>query len=396
MSFNIKDNVYWVGKIDWELIRYQGYKYSTHRGSTYNSYLIKEDKIALIDTVWGPFAKEFVENLAKEIDLRKIDYIIANHGERDHSGALPELMRHIPDTPIYCTRNGVKSLKGQYHQNWNFNVFRTGETLSLGGKELVFVEMPMLHWPDSMLCYLTGDNILFSNDAFGQHYASELMYNDLVDQAELYAECIKYYANILTPYNQLVSNKIREILSLNLTPDMICPSHGVIWRDRPNQIVEQYLKWADDYQENQITIIYDTMWNGTRRMAEHIAEGIRKSDKEVDVKLLHLSKRDKNDVITEIFRSKAILVGSPTANRGILTSVSATLEFIKGLKFKKKKAAAFGCYGWSGESTKIISDILEKSGFEIVDEGLKVNWDPDDENIEKCIEYGKNFSENLA
>jgi len=396
MNCNIKNNVYWVGKIDWELIRYQGYKYSTHRGSTYNSYLIKEDKVALIDTVWDPFAGEFVKNLANEIDLHKIDYVIANHGERDHSGALPELMRHIPDTPIYCTKNGVKSLKGQYHQNWNFNVVRTGDTLGLGEKELVFVEMPMLHWPDSMLCYLTGDNLLFSNDAFGQHYASELMYNDLVDQAELNTECIKYYANILTPYNLMVSKKINELLSLNLSLDMICPSHGVIWRDRPEQIVEQYLKWADDYRENQVTIIYDTMWNGTRRMAEHIAEGINKSDKDVDVKLFHLSKRDKNDVITEIFRSKAILVGSPTVNRGVLTSVAAILEFIKGLKFKNKKAAAFGCYGWSGESTKIITDSLEKSGFEIVDEGLKVNWDPDDENLKKCIEYGKNISEQLV
>ena len=396
MGFNIKNNVYWVGKIDWELIRYQGYKYSTHRGSTYNSYLIKEIKTALIDTVWEPFAKKFVENLANEIDLHKIDYIIANHGEKDHSGALPELMRHIPDTPIYCTKNGLKSLKGQYHQNWNFNVVSTGDTLSLGEKELVFVEMPMLHWPDSMLCYLTGDNVLFSNDAFGQHYASELMYNDLVNQAELYAECIKYYANILTTYSLMVTKKINEILSLNLPLDMICPSHGVIWRDQPEQIVEQYLKWADDYQENQITIIYDTMWNGTHRMAEHIAEGIKKANKNVDVKLFHLSKRDKNDVVTEIFKSKAILVGSPTANRGVLTSVAAILEFIKGLKFKKKKAAAFGCYGWSGESTKIISNSLQKSGFEIVDEGLKVNWDPDNENLKKCIEYGKNFSEQLV
>ena len=341
MSFNIKNNVYWVGKIDWELERFHGYEYSTHRGSTYNSYLIKEDKTALIDTVYGPYSKEFVENLARETDLGKIDYVIANHAEPDHSGALPELMRHIPDTPIYCTKNGLKSFKGQYHQDWNFNVVKTGDTLSLGDKDLVFVEMPMLHWPDSMLCYLTGDNLVFSNDAFGHHFASELMYSDLVDQAELYAECIKYYANILTPFSPMVTKKIKEVLSLNLPIDMICPSHGMIWRDRPEQIVEQYLKWADSYQENQITIIYDTMWNGTRKAAECIAKGIRESDKEVNVKLYHLEKRDKNDVITEIFKSKAVIVGSPTVNRGILTSVAAILELIKGLKFRNKKAAAF-------------------------------------------------------
>ena len=318
-----------------------------------------------------------------------------NHGEKDHSGALPELMSHIPDKPIYCTKNAIKSLKGQYHKDWNFNIVKTGDRLSLGNKELIFVEMQMLHWPDSMLCYLTGDNLLFSNDAFGNHYATGLLYNDQVNPGELFEECIKYYSNILTPYNKLVINKIKEILSLNLPLDMICPSHGVIWRNHPEQIIQQYLKWADDYQENQITIIYDTMWNGTRLMAEQISEGIKKTDKDVNVKLMHLSKRDKNDVITEIFKSKAILVGSPTANGGILTSVSAILELIKGLKFKKKKAATFGCYGWSGEATKIISDSLEKSGFEIVNEELKVNWSPDNECIEKCIEFGINFCENI-
>lgn len=395
MSVKIKNNVYCVGNIDWELQSYQGYKYSTHRGSSYNSYLIKEEKIALIDTVWETFSNQFVENLANEIALNKIDYIIMNHGEKDHSGALPELMSHIPDKPIYCTKNAIKSLKGQYHKDWNFNIVKTGDRLSLGNKELIFVEMQMLHWPDSMLCYLTGDNLLFSNDAFGNHYATGLLYNDQVNPGELFEECIKYYSNILTPYNKLVINKIKEILSLNLPLDMICPSHGVIWRNHPEQIIQQYLKWADDYQENQITIIYDTMWNGTRLMAEQISEGIKKTDKDVNVKLMHLSKRDKNDVITEIFKSKAILVGSPTANGGILTSVSAILELIKGLKFKKKKAATFGCYGWSGEATKIISDSLEKSGFEIVNEELKVNWSPDNECIEKCIEFGINFCENI-
>ena len=183
-----------MGKIDWELRKFHGNEYSTHRGSSYNSYLIKEDKVALIDTVWSPFAKEFVDKLHKEIDLNKIDYIVANHAESDHSGALPELIRLIPNIPIYCTKNGSKSLKGHYHQDWNFHEVKTGDRLSLGKKELIFVEAPMLHWPDSMFCYLTKDNILFSNDAFGQHYASEYMFNDLVDQNELAHECLKYYA----------------------------------------------------------------------------------------------------------------------------------------------------------------------------------------------------------
>ena len=210
----------------------------------------------------------------------------------------------IPDTPIYCTKNGVKSLKGHYHQDWNFQVVKTGDKLSLGSKELIFVEAPMLHWPDSMFCYLTEENILFSNDAFGQHYASEYMFNDLVDQNELANECIKYYANILTPFSPMVTKKIKEVLSFNLPLDMICTSHGIIWRDNPVGIVEQYLAWADDYQENQITLIYDTMWNGTRVIAEKIAEGIKKADPEVNVKLFNLAKSDKNDVITEVLNPK--------------------------------------------------------------------------------------------
>jgi flavorubredoxin len=389
MSFKIKENVSWVGKIDWELRKFHGEEYSTHRGSSYNSYLIKEGKTALIDTVWGKFSGEFVENLKKEIPLEKIDFVIANHAESDHSGALPELMRHIPDTPIYCTSNGVKSLTGHYHQDWNFHVVKTGDKLSLGSKELIFIEAQMLHWPDSMMSYLTHDSILFSNDAFGQHIASERMYNDLVDQAELFQEAIKYYANILTPFSALVDKKIKEVLALNVPVDMICPSHGVIWRKDPLQIANQYLEWANAYAENQITIAYDSMWDGTRRMAEAIAKGIVEADPTVAVKLFNIARSDKNDLITEIFKSKAVLVGSPTINKGILSAVAAILEEMKGLKFMNKKAAAFGCYGWSGEAVKIMTQHLSSAGFTVVDEGLRAMWNPDTKAIEICIEYGK-------
>ncbi len=393
MSFKIKNNVYWVGKIDWELRKFHGNEYSTNRGSTYNSYLIKEEKIVLIDTVWKPFSKEFVENLSKEVDLNKIDYVITNHAEIDHSGALPELMEKIPETPIYCTANGVKSIRGHYHKDWNFQVVKTGDTLDLGnGKQLIFVEMRMLHWPDSMACYLTKDNILFSNDAFGQHYANEFMYNDLVDQNELYAECIKYYANILTPFSAFVDKKIKEVLDLKIPIDIIATSHGVIWRDNPTQIVEKYLTWANDYQENQITILYGTMWNGTKRMAEAITKGIREIDKEVNVKLYNIAKTDKNDLITEIFKSRIILVGSPTIGGGILSGVAEILEMIKGMRFKNKKAASFGCYGWSGESIKVIKEHLEKSGFSVINDGIRALWNPDDESLEKCVEFGREIA----
>lgn len=395
MSYKINEAVTWVGKKDWDLRTFHGEEYSTHRGSSYNSYLIRDEKIALIDTVWLPFAKEFVTKLKREIDLNDIDYIIINHGEVDHSGALVELMREIPDTPIYCTKNAVRSLKGQYHQDWNFVEVKTGDKLSLGKRDLIFIEARMLHWPDSMFTYMTGDNILFSNDAFGQHYASEFMYNDEVDQAELYQESIKYYANILTPFSRFVVSKVDEFVKLNLPLDMICTSHGVIWRDNPMQIVEQYVKWAQDYQENQITIIYDTMWNGTKHMADAIASGIRQVDPDVTVKLMHTGITDKNDVLTEVFKSKAILVGSPTINGSVLNSIAGILDQIKGLSFKNKKGAAFGAYGWSGEGVKLISDHLAKAGFELVNDGLRVLWNPDQEAVEKCVDLGKEFAKSL-
>jgi flavorubredoxin len=304
-------------------------------------------------------------------------------------------MRQIPNTPVYCTTNGVKSLKGQYHEDWDFKVVKTGDRLSLGKKELVFIEAPMLHWPDSMFCYLTGDNILFSNDAFGQHLASESMFNDTVNQSELMYEALKYYANILTPFSALVEKKINEVLSLNLPVDIICTSHGVIWRDNPKQIIETYLKWANKYKENQITILYDTMWSGTRVMAEQIAKGIVQTDKTVTVKLINIGRSDKNDAITEIFKSKTILVGSPTINKGVLTAIASLLDEIRGLGFKEKKAAAFGCYGWSGESVRLITDHLKAAGFTVVDDGLKLLWNPDEAGRKSCVDYGRNLAKKL-
>ena len=390
MKKQVKNNVYWVGKVDWELQKFHGDEYSTHKGSTYNSYLIQEEKTALIDTVWAPFAEEFVKNLAGEIDLQKIDYIIANHGEIDHSGGLPALMKHIPDKPIYCTSNAVKSLKGHYHEDWNFQVVETGDKIDLGnGKELVFVEMRMLHWPDSMATFLTGDNILFSNDAFGQHFATEMLFNDQVDQCALFNESIKYYANILTPFSALLRRKLDEITALNLPIEIIATSHGVVWRDNPLQIVEKYAEWADDYQENQITIIYDTMWNGTKTLAEKIAEGVTAADPDVTVKVHNLAKRDENDLITEVFKSKAVAIGSPTIANNILHSVAGFIHLMKGLRFKRKKAAAFGCYGWSGESVKVINELMADAGFEIINEGYRNQWNPDDDAQKAAVDFGK-------
>ncbi|MDD5508529.1 MAG: anaerobic nitric oxide reductase flavorubredoxin [Bacteroidales bacterium] len=392
MKINIKNNIWWVGKTDWDLRKFHGDEYSTHHGTTYNSYLIQEEKIVLVDTVWGKYTTEFLSNLSRETDLKKIDYIICNHGETDHSGALPALMDMIPGTPIYCTENGVKSLRGHYHKDWNYVTIKTGDRLSLGnGKELIFIQAPMLHWPDTMFCYLTQDNVLFSNDAFGQHYCSENLFNDLVNQEELYNEAIKYFANILTPFSHLVIRKIEEFVALNLPLDIICTSHGVIWRDDPMQIVKKYLEWSSGYQQDQITLIYDTMWDGTRIIAESIAKGIRLADEKVIVKVFNASNTDKNDIITEIFKSRLVVIGSPTINKGIMHSIAGLLELVRGLKMKNKKAISFGCHGWHNESVDLINEGLKQSGFELISEGIRVNWRPDESCVESLIETGRSL-----
>lgn len=393
MKKKIVNNVSWVGYIDWELEKFHGDDYSIMNGSSQNAYLIEEEKTVLIDTVWAPHSFEFVQNLKNEIDLGQIDYIIVNHGEIDHSGALPALMDEIPNTPIYCTENAVKSLEGQHgKRGWNFHVVKTGDSLDIGnGKQLVFVEMRMLHWPDSMATYMTGDNILFSNDAFGQHFAVEEMFNDKANQCLLMKEAMKYYANILNPFSPLVARKIKEIAGLGIPIDMIAPSHGVIWRDNPLQIIEKYAEWAEAYQEDQITIAYDTMWEGTAKIAHEIAREIAKQSPDTVVKLFNVAKADKNEVMTEVFKSKAIAVGSPTVSSDILSSVSGWLAFLNQLKFRNKKAAAFGCYGWSGESVKILKEKLSKAGFAVGDDEVKSLWNPGTEDYAKIPEFVKSL-----
>ena len=398
MAKQITKNIKWVGKVDWELTTFHGNELSTGHGSSYNAYLIRgPKKTVLIDTVWGPYDREFVCRLKQEIPLDQIDAVVMQHNESDHSGALVELMRLIPDTPIYCTAKGEAILRGHYHKDWNYINVKTGDILELGsGESLTFIEAPMLHWPDTMFSYYNGEGgVLFSNDAFGQHYASENLFNDEVPPAEMMYEAEKYYANILNAFSPMVMRKVKEVVAMNLPLSMICPSHGVIWRNNPLQIVEQYLKWADAYQEDQITIAYDSMWNSTRLMAEAIALGIKAASPLTVVKLFNAAKEDKNDILTEMFHSKAILVGSPTINSACSFAIAGLLEMIKGMKFKNKKAAAFGSYGWSGESNKIISNGLAEGGLEVVDEGLRMLWVPDKKALETCEEYGKEFAKKL-
>ncbi len=393
MEKKVSEHVTWVGKVDWELKRFHGDELSTNRGSSYNAYLIRDRKTVLVDTVWGPYDKEFVERLSEEIDLASIDAVVMNHSEVDHSGALRELMRRIPGTPIYCTAKGKEILQGYWHEDWNFVTVKTGDELELGQTTLTFIEAPMLHWPDTMFSYLSGDGVLFSTDGFGQHYAAEGLFSDTVDKGELMYEAEKYFVNILHPYAQNVARKLKELEAMTLPIAVIAPSHGVLWRDEPKEILEKYRAWAEGKPENRITILYDSMWGSTRAMAEAIAEGIGSADPTVTVKLMNAVKDDKNDILTEIFRSNAVLVGSPTVNYGCTYAIAGMLEMMRGLRFRNKKAAAFGSYGWSGDAPGQITEHLRESGFEMVNEGIRVKWAPDGEARSACREYGKAFAE---
>lgn len=386
----IKKGVYWVGATDWRVRYFHGYELSTHRGSTYNSFLIKDEKTVLIDTVWEPLTDRFIENLSEVVDISKIDYIVMNHLEPDHSGALPAIMEYIPNATIIVSKRGEETLKRYYHKDWNLKIVSNGEKISIGKNELIFIEATMLHWPDTMFTYLNGENLLFSNDAFGQHFASSDIFNDEVDETEVYQEALKYYANILTPFSKFVTKKIDELKGLNLPIDMIAPSHGIIWRKDPMYIVEKYYEWATGNSDNSVVIIYNSMWGATHKMAEFIGKGVGQAG--VSYKIFNIATADRNDVLAEVFKSKGIMLGSSTVNNGLLTSLMPLIEDLMGLKFINKVGASFGSYGWSGESPKLLNEYLIKAKMNVVLDGLKFKYMPDEQELEQCINYGKEFA----
>jgi anaerobic nitric oxide reductase flavorubredoxin len=390
VMIEIKKNIFWVGIKDWELRKFHGHELSTHRGSTYNSYIIKDEKTVLVDTVWNPYKEEFVEGLEKNIGLDKIDAIVINHIEPDHGGSLGYLMDKIPNTPIYCTKNGADIIKRHFHKDWNFNIVKTGDTVKIGEYELVFVEMQMLHWPDSMATYIKGANTLLSNDAFGQHYSPASLFNDEVDNCELYQEAMKYYANILTPFSALGKKKIEQIKELNLPIDMIAPSHGVIWRENPLQIIEKYYEWTQDYNEGTAVIVYDTMYDATKAMGQAIGEGLAESG--IKFKLYHAAVTDRSDLLTEIFKAKAVIIGSCTVNNVVMRAIASLLDDIKGLKFKNKIGFGFGSYGWSGEAPKIIHQKLGEAGIKMIVDPVGYRYTPTEDELKKCVEIGRNIA----
>jgi flavorubredoxin len=390
----ILDNIFWVGAIDWNIRHFHGFTYSTHRGTTYNAYLIVDEKTALIDSVHAPFTEEMIKRIREIIDPAKIDYVVANHVESDHSGAISEILKLAPQAKVVGTARCREGLQKHYFGDWNFQVVKTGDELSLGERSLKFIEAPMLHWPDSMFTYIENQGLLLPNDAFGQHLATSKRFDDEVDENVLMEEATKYYANILWPFSQLVIRKIEDIQKLGLKISMIAPSHGIIWRRDPMKIVNAYLRWARGEARSKILVVYDTMWGSTEKMAKAIVEGISRED--VEVMLFRLPFSDHGDIIKELLDAKGLLVGSSTINNGILPTMAPFLVEMQGLRPRNRLAAAFGSYGWGGGAVKTIEEKLQKAGMEMVAPALTVQWVPDKGELQNCTEFGQAFAKKVA
>jgi len=391
MLLHVKDNVYYTGIRDWELRRFHGHELSTFNGSSYNSFLIRDDKTVLVDTVWNPHTEEFLHMLEHEVGFANIDLIIINHNEPDHGGSLAALMQKIPDVEIVCSKKGEEIIrKHNGNPAWKFRTVKTGDAINIGKSDLHFVDMTMIHWPDSMMTFMTGTNILFSNDAFGQHFCGQSLFVDKVDACTVWAEALKYFAGILAPFTSLIKRKIAEVVAMNLPIEMIAPSHGCIWRENPLQIVGKYAEWSDDYDEGYVTIAYDTMYHATRSMAEAIGHGIESEG--VPVKLFNTATCDQSDLMTDFFRSKAIILGSSTVNNGALRSLAGVVDEIRGHKLKGKVGFSFGSYGWSGEAPKHLQQGMEEAGIKILHDPVSAKYTPSQEELRVCHDAGRDFA----
>ncbi|MDY6971561.1 MAG: flavodoxin domain-containing protein [Thermodesulfobacteriota bacterium] len=381
----IAKGIFWVGAIDWNIRDFHGY--STKRGTTYNSFLIIDEKITLIDTVKKEFVDELITNISHLIDPKKIDCVISNHTEMDHSGGLPRVMHKIgEDKPLYCSEKGHENLSKHFSQKWNYHALEDGGELSLGKRTLTFIETRMLHWPDSMITYAKEDKILFSSDAFGQHYASVGRFDDQIGNG-IMLHAKKYFANILLLYSSLILKLVERVTEMGLVLDMICPDHGILWRKDPGRIVNAYVEWSRQTPKRKAVVIYDTMWHSTELMAGAIVDALAQQG--VDAQPMHLRRWDRSDVMTEVLDAGAIIVGSPTLNNGLFPTVGDFLTYMKGFRPRNKIGAAFGSYGWSGESVKLIGRALKEMKFDVIDRGVSVQFVPDAEGIKNCNELGK-------
>jgi flavorubredoxin len=391
-TVQLSENVYWVGAVDWLTRDFHGY--STNRGTTYNAFLIIDEKVTLIDTVKKPYCGEFMHHIRSIIDPEKIDYIVVNHVEMDHSGSLPEVMEIVKPEKVFCSKMGKKTLLQHFHQkDWPYHVVTPGEDISLGKKTLAFLETRMLHWPDSMFTYLKEDEILFSSDAFGQHLATSERFDDEIDQDILMHEGVKYYANILTLYSGLVQKLLKSVGEMNLPIKIIAPDHGVIWRDNPGKIIAAYDEWSTQKGDGKALIIYDTMWDSTKMMAKAVAVGLENQG--ISYKMLDLKVNHRSDVMTEVLKSSGIILGCPTLNNGLLPEMAGFLMYMRGLKPINQVGASFGSFGWSGEAVKLMNKTMTDLKFTICHPGLKVQYVPEHGHLKSCVELGETVGKTI-
>lgn len=384
----IAEKIFDVGVPDWNIRDFHGY--STERGSTYNAFLILDEKIALIDAVKKEYADQLLSRISQIVDPARIDYVISNHTEMDHTGALAQVMQAVgSNTPLVCSRMGHKNLSAHFRNAWNYQTVQSQDVLSLGSRTLSFLETRMLHWPDSMFTYLAEDKILFSSDAFGQHYAGPEKYDDELGEAVM-PHARKYFANILLPYSDLILKLLEQVGRMGLEIRMICPDHGVIWRKQPEKIIEAYDLWSRQVPEKKALVVYDTMWHSTEKMAEAIVAGFIEAG--VRARPIHIRSSHRSDIMAELMDARAIVVGSPTLNNGLFPTVSDFLTYMKGLRPKNRIGAAFGSYGWSGEAVKIVGRELEDARIQLADSGLKIAYVPDSEQLKQCADFGKKIA----
>ena len=382
-TVEIKPDIYWVGGIDWDIRNFHGY--ITQRGTTYNAYLIMDKKITLVDTVKHYLFDEMLSRIKEIVDPSKIDYIISNHVEMDHSGSIQKLLEVAPNAKIITSTRGERGLRRHYKKDWNFKVVKSGDTLNIGERTLHFVEIPMVHWPDSMVTYIPSDKLLLPNDAFGQHIATSERFDDEVDWGILKEEAAKYYANIVMPYGSQVEKALEALSGLDI--EMIAPSHGIIWRSLIPQILKEYAKWARYETEDKALIVYDSMWGSTEKIAYTLREGIEEAG--IHVTMRNLKNTHISDVITDVISSKLILLGSPTLNNTMLPTMGGFLTYLKGLRPKNRIGFVFGSYGWGGQAVGEIEKIIKDLPWDMPVESINLSYVPDEKELLDVRKKGK-------
>ncbi|THB67636.1 MAG: FprA family A-type flavoprotein [Desulfovibrio sp.] len=384
----IKPDVFWVGAVDWVSRDFHGYSLSP-MGTTYNAYLVKDEKITLFDTVKPEFQGEMLCRMAQVAKPEDIDYIVVNHLEPDHAGCLPQMIEMIQPEKVFCSPMGEKAMKAHFHyEGWPVEVVKTGDSINIGKRDIHFVETRMLHWPDSMVSYIPQDKLLVCNDAFGQNVATSQRFADEIDRAVLFHAMKEYYANIVLPFSPIVLKTLDLLAEMKLDVDMLAPDHGLIFRGEDvAYALNTYREFAEQKPKNKAVIAYDSMWHSTEKMALAIAEGLQEHG--VDVKIMWLKANHHSAVMTEVIDAAAVIVGSPTHNNGIMPNVAKVLNYIKGLKPQNKIGAAFGSFGWSGESVKVITEWLESMSMELPADPVKVKHVPNHESLAKCVELGR-------